>query len=60
MPLSPRNCGLFCVFVWHVLTIGGSVKHRFSMALKLMLSTDDTMMKADIMSPFSLIARYRN
>ncbi|EPJ7704699.1 hypothetical protein L7H92_005997, partial [Klebsiella pneumoniae] len=49
MPLSPRNCGLFFVCVWHDLATGGSAKHRLSMALKLVLWFGDAMIDADTM-----------
>ncbi|ASK33210.1 hypothetical protein CEK62_19995 (plasmid) [Alcanivorax sp. N3-2A] len=57
--MSPRKCGLFCICVWQDLATGGSVKHRLSMASKLVLSVDDAMIDADTMLHFLMCSWYQ-
>jgi len=53
--LSPRNCGLFSVSIWHQLAASGSTKHVLSMALKLVLSLHDATVRVNTMSGFLIM-----
>jgi len=48
----------FFIYVWYDLATRGSAKHRLSMALKLVLSTDDAMIEADTMQLFFVFSWY--